>query len=344
MKKIIFAFVPLMLLIACGPSAEEKAAKEKAKQDSIASIYESTANSATKNEGYSADKESEEQYKPGATKKQDPIWDSAFIKRNAFRKLIKTVTIDCKVAEVEKATYQIENITKQYGGFITSSDISNSNYSYNEYRVSKDSVRVVGVRNIENDITLRVPNFYLDSVLYHFSKIWTQLDHRTLKVEDVTIQLLSNELRARLYQKTASRINDASAQPKNKLNDVVEAEKTAADYQESTITKKIENLTLQDRIDYSDITLHIYQDKVLYKTTITSVDPEQYKPGFGNEFIDSLQFGWKIFVGFLLFLTKCWSVILISLMLYLSVYFSIRFFINKSRKRKAIDNLPDKKD
>jgi hypothetical protein len=335
MKKLIFVIVPLMLLIACAPSAEEKSAKEKVKQDSIAAVYEEAPPpESASTEGNVSKEEVEQQNKPTAVKKQQPIWDSAFIKRNADRKLIKTVNLECKVAEVEKATYQIENITKQFGGFITSSDITNSNYSYNEYRISKDSVKVVGIRNIENNITLRVPNFYLDSVLYHFSKIWTQLDHRTLKVEDVTIQLLSNELRARLYQKTASKINDASAQPKNKLNDVVEAEKTAADYLESTINKKIENLTLQDRIDYSDITLHMYQDKVLYKTTIASVDPEQYEPGFGNEFVDSLQFGWKIFVGFLLFLTKCWSVIVISLMLYVVVYFTIRFFIHRSRKNK----------
>lgn len=337
MKKILFVIVPIMLLAACafGPSAEEKAGKEKAKQDSIAAVYEESPLMSPSSEGEVSKVEVDQQKKPGEAKKQEPIWDSAFIKRNSDRKLIKTVSLECKVAEVEKATYQIENITKQYGGFITSSAITNSNYSYNEYRISKDSVKVVGVRNIENNITLRVPSFYLDSVLYQFSRIWIQLDRRTLNVQDVTIQLLANELRARLYQKTAGKINDASAQSKNKLNDVVEAEKTAADYLENTINKKIENLTLQDKIDYSDITLRLYQDKVLYKTTIASVDPEQYEPGFGNEFVDSLQFGWKIFMGFLLFLTKCWSVIVISLLLYLLVYFTIRFFIRRNRRHKG---------
>jgi hypothetical protein len=335
MKKLFFYSIALMfLLAACSHASEEKIATEKSTQDSVASATdEDYARFAPPEEN--APKSDAAEQKDISEKKAEPVWDSAFIKRNSNRKLIKTANLNFKVKNVEHATQQIEQVTSRFGGFILSSSIKNNIYTYDEYRVSKDSMMVVGVNKIENNITLRVPEFYLDSALFYFGKIWIKLDERTINAEDVTIQILSNELRAKLYQKTATNINKAADKNQNKLNDVVDAEQTAANYLENTITKKIENLELQDKIDYSTITLFLYQDKVLYKEMIANVDTEQYAQSFGSEMVDSLAFGWKIFKAFLLFLVKCWSLILISIIIFFVVWFTIKFFIKRGQKRRA---------
>jgi len=334
MKKIFFYAIALMFVLAsCGRAAEEKSALEKSRSDSVASATDEESMSAAPTEENESKPDANEQ-KDVSEKKSEPVWDSAFIKRNSNRKLIKTANLRFKVRNVENATQQIEQVTSRFGGFILSSSIKNNIYTYDEYRVSKDSMMVVGVNNIENNITLRVPEYYLDSALFYIGKIWIKLDERTINAEDVTIKILSNELRAKLYQKTATHINTAADKNQNRLNDVVNAEQTAANYLENTINKKIENLELQDKIDYSTITLSLYQDKVLYKEMIANVDTEQYAQSFGSEMVDSLAFGWKIFKAFLLFLVKCWSLILISIIIFLAVWFTIRFFVKRGQKRR----------
>ncbi len=336
MKKLQLFVISILLLVAgCAPSAQEKASKEKAKQDSISVVSSDASNKPMASEVTDSVTSGKKGDKIKAENKPESIWDSSFIKRNSYRKLIKTANLNFKVKNVEKATQKIEQITNRFGGFILSSSVKNYHSTYNEYRISNDSVMSIGTSSIENRITLRVPDYYLDSTLFYFSKIWLQLDERSINAEDVTIQLLSNEIRAQLYQKTANKINTASTQPKSKLNDVVDAQNAAATYLENTINKKISNLELQDKIDFSTITLYVYQDKVLFKSTIASVDPSAYNPGFASEFVDSLAFGWKIFMVFVLFLVKCWSIILISLLFYLAIYYFIKFLVARNRKKKA---------
>ncbi|HOY31839.1 MAG TPA: DUF4349 domain-containing protein [Bacteroidales bacterium] len=336
MKKTFFYSVALLcLLAACnmGPSSEEKSSREKSKQDSVVSAMDEGYASAVPAEESEA-KADEEGQLAKQEKKAEPVWDSAFIKLNSSRKLIKTANLNFKVKNVEDATQQIERITKRFGGFILSSSIKNNVYSYDEYRVGRDSMMVVGVNKIENNITLRVPEFVLDSALFYIGKIWVKLDERTINAQDVTIQILANELRAQLYQKTATKINSAADNNQKKLNDVVNAEETAANYLENTINKKIENLELQDKIDFSTVTLFIYQDKILYREMIANVDTEQYAQSFGGGLVDSLTFGWKIFKAFLLFLVKCWSLILISVLIFLAVWFTIKFFVNRGKRKR----------
>jgi hypothetical protein len=345
MKKYLFLMAMLSLLMAaCSPSAEEKSSKEKAmadriamsdlrKADSVASYEKDLQNELA---SQTADKEVTLNYakgKEGKDQRNTPnVWDSAFIKHNSNRKLIKTASLNFEVADVEKTTVKIEHLANNYGGFILSSSIKNTTSQVTEQRINKDSVLEIGLRNIQNDITLRVPEFLLDTVLFGFSKIWTQLNERTINAEDVTIDFLANELRARMYQKTATNINQAAQNNQKKLDNVVDAEQTAAQYLESTIQKKIQNLTLQDRIDYATITIHIYQEDVLYKKKKVSYQLEDYQPSFGSEFVDSLAFGWKIILGFILFITKCWSLLLIMVVLFFAIYLPIRYAFKKKKK------------
>jgi hypothetical protein len=345
MKKLIFAlFVAAAIFAGCGVKSDEKekisamskedaVAEEKAMADSVA-----TPGDYNKNEGADVtDKDREGQKKtevPAIRQDTPQAWDSAFVKRNSNRKLIKTANLVFEVSSVEKATSNIEYISNVYGGFILSSGIRATTSQTITQRINKDTVLETGVRSIENNITLRVPEFFLDTVLFHFSKIWTELNERTVNAQDVTIDFMANELRARMYQRTATNMNQAAQNNQRKLDDVVNAQETAAQYLESTIQKKIENLTLQDKIDYATITLRVYQDNVLYKKKKVSYELDAYEPGFGSQFVDSLSFGWKIILEVILFFTKAWSILLIMLCIFLVIYLPIRYTIKRKKQIK----------
>jgi hypothetical protein len=351
MKKVLCIFsIAALILAGCAPSAEEKGAKEKAKADSISFQIEKekvTQTDSVASSGYSEEtnapaqegkdkKANKNNERPGSVQQSKPqqAWDSAYVKRNSDRKLIKTANLVFSVANVERTTCKIEYLSTVYGGFILSSGIKATTSQLVTQRINKDTILEIGIKNIENTIVLRVPQFFLDTVLYEFSKLWTDLDERTTSAQDVTIDFMANELRARMYQKTASNINQAAQTNQKKLDDVVNAEAKAAEYLETTIQKKIDNLTLQDKIDYATITLRMYQDNILYKKKSVSYEMDQYEPAFGNEFVDSLAFGWNIILGFILFLAKAWSVLLIMFCLFLVIYLPIKYSIKK-RKLKS---------
>jgi hypothetical protein len=361
MKKTaaIFSLICLSLLYACAPSAEEKNDKEKSKQDSVAQVMTvsstqdmnddaAVAPSSEPGNAKAAGKTNEEaktetnapqhkssQQKPTLQQENRNFYDSVYVQVNANRKLIKTANLEFKVADVEQATLKIEHLAYRYGGFTLKSEITNTTTQSNTIRINSDSVMEIGVKNIENNMTLRVPQFLLDTLLIKMSGLWVELDKRAVNAEDVTIDYFANDLRAKIHQKTANSI-DKAAQQGGRLDDVVEAERVANQFQETAIQKQIDNMSLQDRVDYATVTIHFYQDEILYKKRVASYDISGYEESFGSQFVDALAFGWDIILGFILFFAKGWSVILIMVVSFLVVYYFIRFLITRARKKRAM--------
>lgn len=354
MKRIIVLLVLTFLFgwVACSYQSEDASeSQEKSKSDSMVSEtaappteeYDDAVTDEATGEGENRKgKKAEETDKPSSAAQQNKVenkpeqktfYDSVYVAINSNRKLIKTANLQFRVADVEKATVKIEQIAYRFGGFILKSGITKKTVQANTSRVNNDTVLEVGIAKIENNITLRVPQFLLDSTLARFSELWIELDERTVTAQDVTIDYLANELRAKIHQKTAVNINKAAQNNNTRLNDVVNAEQTANQFLEVSIQKQVDNLTLQDRVDYATVTLKIYQDDLLYKKKIASYTLEDYEPGFGSDFVDALAFGWKIILGFILFLAKGWSVILISIAIFLAIYYFVRFLIRRKRNK-----------
>lgn len=364
MKKlpVIISILCLSLLFACAPSAEEISDKEKGKEEAPANVTtEATSDDvkdavntapATAPGNKKATPQTTDEEKTAAVEKTDAAakapqqkptqqqearnyYDSVYVQVNSNRKLIKTANLVFKVANVENTTLRIEHLAYRYGGFTLKSEITSTTVQSNTVRINSDSVMEVGVKNIENSMTIRVPQFLLDTLLIKIAGLWVELDERSINAEDVTINYFANDLRAKLHQKTANTI-DKAAQQGGRLNDVVEAERVANQFQEASIQKQIDNMSLQDRVDYATVTLRFYQDEILYKKSIASYDISGYEESFGSQFVDALAFGWSIILGFILFLTKGWSVLLIMVVSFLAVYYFIKFLVRRARNKKVI--------
>lgn len=237
-------------------------------------------------------------------------------------KFVRTAELKFKVKNVIKSTYNIEDITARQGGFVTYTNLT-SNIDYNESTaVSADSSLESTHYTVTNTITIRVPNTRLDTTLKEIAKNIDFLDYRLIKADDVALQLLSNNLTMRRSAKNEARITRAIDYRGKKLNETTVAEEVLLSKQEQADNARIANLSLQDQINFSTITLTIYQrQSIKHELIANDKNIEEYEPGFGTKLIDSLKFGLGIIEGIVLFLAKLWGLYLFALLAYLGYKF-----------------------
>ena len=181
------------------------------------------------------------------------------------RKFIRTADIKFKVNNVSKSTYAIENGISKFGGFVINTDLQTNVINNDEVKISQDSSVVTTKYVVENNITIRVPNAKLDTVIKIIAKQIDFLDHRIIKSDDVSLQILSNELAQNRGNNLEIRLAAAIDKKGKKLNDIVTAEDNLANKKEENDFSQLENLSLNDQINFSTLTLNVYQRKLLSK-------------------------------------------------------------------------------
>ncbi|MFB9108471.1 DUF4349 domain-containing protein [Flavobacterium gyeonganense] len=239
---------------------------------------------------------------------------AAVEKKDSKQKFIRTADIKFKVKNVVRSTYAIENATQKFGGFVTYTNLQSTIQDQINTKISQDSTLETTKYSVENNITIRVPNTQLDTVIKTIAKQIDFLDFRVIKADDVSLKLLSNQLSQKRSANTEKRVEKAIDEKGKKINDIMEAENTLANQKESNDNRTIDNLSLQDQINFSTITLQLYQNETIRQETIASEkDSASYKPNLGIQIIDALKSGWYILQAILIFFINLWPFILISI-------------------------------
>jgi hypothetical protein len=114
--------------------------------------------------------------------------------KNGNRRFIRTADLKFKVKSVVKATYGIEDIVGQQGGFVTYTNLYSTIDYVNSTAISADSTLETTHFTVLNSMTIRIPNRKLDTTLKAIAKHIDYLDHRIITADDVALQLLSNDL------------------------------------------------------------------------------------------------------------------------------------------------------
>jgi hypothetical protein len=236
--------------------------------------------------------------------------------RDTSRKFIRTAEMKFRVKDVIEATYNIEDITAHFGGFVTYTNLSStSGYPYTT-KLSADSSLETTHYTVVNTMTLRVPNTKLDSTLKSIGKLVEYMDFRIIKAEDVGLQLLSNQLTEARIRKHENRLNEAIIHRGKKLQETTEAEENLYYKQEQADNARIANLSYKDQIQYSTVNLNIYQKEVLQREMVPNENnTDLYEPGFGKKLVESVHDGWKIFEVFILFIIRLWGLIIFVIVL-----------------------------
>ena len=238
----------------------------------------------------------------------DDMTSSAAVEdQNSKRKFIRTADARFKVKDVAQSTYKIENVTKNCGGFVTLSELRSTVTENDETQVSQDSLLKTTRYEVNNTMSLRVPNVKLDTLLRSIAKEVQFLDYRVIKADDVNLQLLANELSQKRNANTAKRLETAIDKKGNKLKEINEAEANLASKKENSDTYYMNNLSLKDQVNFSTVTLQLYQNEQLkYELVANEKNINAYRPNLGLQVWESLKTGWFVFEGIVAFLVQLW--------------------------------------
>lgn len=245
----------------------------------------------------------------------DTISSSAAVeKEGSSRKFIRTADIKFKVKNVTQTTYAIENIANKFDGFVIYTNLQSTIIDQFETKISQDSTLESIRYNIENNITIRVPNKRLDTVIKSIAKQIDFLDFRIIKADDVSLKMLSNQLSQERSTNNEKRVEKAIDTKGKKINDVMEAENTLANQKEQKDAAKLENLSIQDQVNFSTLTIQIYQrESVKQEMVANTKDYNYYKPNIGIRLFDSLKTGWNVLLDIVVFLFQIWWLLLLAI-------------------------------
>ena len=238
---------------------------------------------------------------------------SAVENKNSNRKFVRTADVKFKVKNVAKSTYAIEDATTKFGGFVTYTNLQSNIHSEDRTKVSQDSTLVTTKYKVDNNITIRVPNTKMDTVIKTIAKQIHFLDYRIIKADDVSLQMLSNELAQKRSNSSEKRLENAIDSKGKKLIQVVKAEETLDAKKEQNDATKLQNLSLQDQVNFSTLTLNIYQDESIKQEMVANEKSiNAYRPNIGLQIWDSIKTGWFMLENIISYVVVLWPFALIG--------------------------------
>ncbi|WP_445452419.1 DUF4349 domain-containing protein [Flavobacterium sp. 25HG05S-40] len=238
--------------------------------------------------------------------------NAAVEKKESTRKFVRTADLKFKVRNVAQSTYTIENIVSKNGGFVTFTDLKSTIHEKSETKISQDSTLETTRYTVDNTITLRVPNTQLDTVLKSMAKEVAFLDSRLIKADDVALQLLSNTMAHKRLVSHQKRLEKGIDTKGKKLNDITNAEDKVLDRETQTDETVLKNLSLEDQVTFSTVTLYLYQrESVLQEIVANEKNNNAYRPHIGLQIWDSLKKGWFMLETIVAFIVQLWALFLI---------------------------------
>ena len=262
-----------------------------------------------------------------APKSLDAPAPSASAEKEALlaRQFIRPADVKCRVENVAKAVDRVERITAQQAGFVVLTKLDSQINDTEMVAVSADSLLETTHYTVNNTMTLRVPNARLDTTLRAIVALANFIDVREIKSDDVALQRLTADLTRRRNADHDVRLRRAIDGRGRKLGETTTAEDSRLNGQAESDEARINDLSLADQIQYSTVTLNLYQRPLTTRTLFPNfTNVRVYEPSFFTQAADALATGADVLVALVLFLLKSWGVILFVLAVYIGVKLGIR--------------------
>ena len=235
-------------------------------------------------------------------------------------KIIKTADIRFRVKDVQHTKEQLSLTLKAQGGTVSEFSIQSYIDESKKVKYSTDSLKEIISYRKEGMLVARVPSEKLDDFINVVAKMAVFVDQQAMKMDDQRIIYLANKLKAQNRVEALKTINQTA---KRKGNNV----ETSLSIKDDYVDKKIENLSIDDRVKFSTITLNFYQDHTVKTYIVGNDNLNDYRPGFFQRLGLNLIDGWLIFKELILVIANLWMLILVGLL----TFFVLRYYL---RKRK----------
>ncbi|TKC60133.1 DUF4349 domain-containing protein [Pedobacter hiemivivus] len=242
-------------------------------------------------------------------------------------KIIKTADMKFRVKDVQSAKEKISAILKTEGGAIGEVSINSNIQNTEKVKYSADSLLELTAYRTEGLIMARVPSEKLDDFTNQVARMAVFVDHQSLKFDDQSLSYLTSELMSINRAEAVAQIEKKDNKKKEAIasKDVSKSLALKDEY----VDQKVKNMSIDSRVQYSDVTLNFYQDHTVKQIVVGNDNLSDYRPPFFQRVVINLQSGWFIFKELILMLLNIWSI----LVLIAAGYFAYRYY---KRQRKLI--------
>jgi vacuolar-type H+-ATPase subunit D/Vma8 len=199
------------------------------------------------------------------------------------QKIIKNASLRFQVADYPKSINAIQNLLKNYGAFLVSS---------NEVRVDN---------SLENNLTIRVPSQNLDALVNKLAEQSIYLDYKNISSEDVTTEFVDISARLKTKKAVEQRYLDLLKQAKN-VKDIIEVENQLRQIREEIESTQARINYINQQVSYSTITLQIYENSAR----------QTGDKNFLVRILNALRNGWDLMLSFVVGLLYIWPFIILA--------------------------------
>ncbi|HVV53879.1 MAG TPA: DUF4349 domain-containing protein [Mucilaginibacter sp.] len=238
---------------------------------------------------------------------------SADTYENVTPKLVKTAQINFKVKNVRQASENIASLTTGYGGMVIHQLLQSAPGETRNVHISSDSLMRIAVYSTTADMAVKIPSAKLEDFVTKVSRIGTYLNMSKMDIDDRSLDYLSTKLKLRNRQELEDQRKTGLVKVKH-VADVL-------DLKDDIVDKQIGNMSTDDAVKYSVVSLNFYQSDAILKEVIANDDPSAYNIPFFQRLRLALTNGWGVFVEFIIVLANLWTFILVGLAVWMGIVY-----------------------
>ncbi|MEQ1585239.1 MAG: DUF4349 domain-containing protein [Cyclobacteriaceae bacterium] len=190
------------------------------------------------------------------------------------RKLIRDGQLDFKTADVKKTKIEIEKISKELNGYISSEN--ENNYD----------------NRLQYTQTIRVPADQFDNLIKRIEPLANKIENKSINTQDVTEEFIDVEARLNTKKELEARFREILKQAKT-VEEIVSIESQIANVRAEIESMEGRLKYLQNQVSYSTLNVSYYE--------IIGTDF-----GFASKFVESIKGGWDNLLSFMIFLITLW--------------------------------------
>lgn len=244
---------------------------------------------------------------------------------------IITAAARFRVQEVRNATFAVEKITAQHGGYVAHTHLQSTVNRTTNTPVSDDSSLVTTFYTVSNDLVLRIPAAELDSTLRALGKMALYLDYRSIDRTNAKLMILRERLEARRANRSIGRLEDAVDDGQAKLRDRAAVEQAIYDRETAADESFLRTMELKDQIALTTVSISIYQREAWTQELVAREKPvDAYGPGFWERAGEAIADGWDGLLSLVVGLLHAWPLLLL-----IAIVVGVIVFVARRSGRKA---------
>lgn len=252
---------------------------------------ENHPNDASKNEYFVTEQSRTSELQQNIPRSQNSNKENIVV--HASAKIIKEATLRIETNDYDKTYNLIKKQIALYEGYIS-----------NENETNKYDLRA-------NQILIRVPSPYFDSLTYDICKLAWKLHEKKIKAYDVSEEFYDAEARLKTKKEIERRYFELLKTAKT-IDEMLKVENALGVIREDIESKEGRLKYLQNKVDYSVVSISLFQK-------IDGINPED--AGFFNKLGTAFHYGWKGLLIIAIGLVYLWPFLLICLVAFIAFFF-----------------------